>query len=75
MIFINPESNINKNVAIVGAEILLLLKKRNYIIDSLIEQVIKKNDELNEEIIFDTLTFLYVIDLIKVNEYRISLND
>ncbi len=63
---------LQKNVLVIGADIVSILKKRRWSIEKLYEQVkILKSISLDQY--FNTLTYLYLIDFIDLDNHYISL--
>lgn len=63
--------NLQKNILVVGATILALLKKRSYNIENLYQEI--RKDDINVERYYDTLTFLWTANLIKVEEFYLHI--
>lgn len=67
MITPTKHQNLNSNIIVVGAEILQLLKKDDFTLEELFQKA-KINLQINLELFFDVLTFLWLIDAITINE-------
>ncbi len=63
--------DLNNNVLVIGAEILFLVKKKDYTIEELFQKS-KINLKINLELYFDVLTFLWLIGSIAINEKTIT---
>lgn len=76
MIIPQPEADLSLNIMIVGADIIKILKdKKNYIIiDDLLKEFLIKDKKRTHTLFFDTVTFLYSLDLIAINNYKVRLN-
>ena len=71
MILPTKHQNLNKSPLIIGAEILSILKKREISIENLFQKIRIKFD-ISLETFFDSITFLWLINSIKINEQFIS---
>lgn len=63
--------NLNNNILVIGAEILYIVKKKDYTIEELFQRA-KINFNINLELYFDVLTFLWLIGSIVINEKTIT---
>lgn len=66
--------NLNKNLLVVGADLIVLLKKRIYNIEELYQEY-KKTQSLSLEQYFNLLTFLWTVEVIDLNQHYISLKN
>ena len=73
MLIPSKYENINYNLLVIGANIIKLLKKKPYNIHDLFHKM-QQIDELNLEQYFNTLTFLWLAEIINKDLYQISLN-
>lgn len=72
MLIPTKHEDLEKNVLVLGADILMLLKKRKYDIETLFQKIkYKKSINLNQY--YNTLLFLWLADLIKLEKYYIKL--
>jgi hypothetical protein len=71
MILPTKHQNLNKSPLIIGAEILSILKKREISIENLFQKIRIKFD-ISLETFFDSITFLWLINSIRINEQFIS---
>jgi hypothetical protein len=72
MLIPTPYENLHKNTIIIGADIIRLLKQKEYNIEALFNEVKKlKSTHLNQ--FYNTLLFLWLADIIELNEYTIIL--
>jgi Fe2+ or Zn2+ uptake regulation protein len=65
---------LSQNTVVVGASILLLLRKQKYNIEDLYRAV-KREKQINLERFYSTLTFLWVTGLINFDKIYISLKN
>ena len=72
MILPNKYEDLNKTPLIIGKDIILLLRKKNFHIFDLYS---KLPVTINIDTYFDILTFLFAIDIISFNNNIIYLND
>ena len=64
--------DLNNNILVIGAEVLYLVKKKDYTIEELFQKS-KVNFKINLELYFDVLTFLWLIGSIAINEKTITI--
>lgn len=72
--------NINDNLLVLGAYIISLLKKKPYNIEELFQVINKIKEEKKKTLInldqyFNTLTFLWLSEIILLDEFKIYLNN
>jgi len=72
MLLPTKHENLGKNVLVLGADILMLLKKRKYNIESLFQKV-KNKKSIGLERFYNTLLFLWLADLIELETYYVKL--
>jgi len=64
--------NLHKNTIIIGADIIRLLKQKDYNIEALFNEVKKlKSTHLNQ--FYNTLLFLWLAEIIELNEHTLIL--
>jgi len=64
--------NLHKNTIIIGADIIRLLKQKDYNIEALFNEVKKlKSTHLNQ--FYNTLLFLWLVGIIELNEHTLIL--
>jgi len=64
--------NLHKNTLIIGADIIRLLKQKDYNIEALFNEVKKlKSTHLNQ--FYNTLLFLWLANIIELNEHTLIL--
>lgn len=64
--------NVNKNLLVIGAEIIAHLKKRTYAIEELYQDM-KQSSGIGIEQYFDGLTFLWLSDILILDGFQINL--
>lgn len=72
MIIPSKYENLNKNILVIGSEMIQLLKKQSFNIENLYQKIKKKKD-INFDTYYNTLTFLWISDIIGKNEFQIYL--
>lgn len=64
--------NLNKNIIIIGGDIISLLKQKDYNIEVLFNELKNlKSTHLNQ--FYNTLLFLWLADIIELNEHTLML--
>jgi len=79
MLIPNKYENINDNLLVIGSNLISLLKKNPYNIEDLFKFVNKEREkkllhQINLDQYFNALTFLWLADLIVLNEFQIILS-
>lgn len=76
MILPHPETDLNTNILVVGADIIsILLKEKKYIfLETLMDKFIKNDSSRTLDLFIDSLTFLYCFDLIENQGYKVRIN-
>lgn len=64
--------NINKNIAVIGYKITKELMKQPYNIDKLYQKI-KKDVNISLDLFYDTITFLWLADIVEKEKYQIFL--
>lgn len=70
----NKHENLNKSTIVLGADIIKSLKKKDYNIEDMFQElkhIFQKDISLNQY--YNTLTFLWLIELIDFQEFTIKL--
>lgn len=77
MIMPQPESDLSITPLVVGADVIKILKKsKDYlIVEDLMGEFLGFDKKRYPELLFDTLTFLFALDLIEENKYKIKIKD
>lgn len=73
MLIPTKHENLNRNLLVIGAEILNNLKKKNYNTE-LLFQKIKSSKSVSLEQFYNSLLFLWLAELIEVDGVTIYLN-
>jgi hypothetical protein len=78
MILAHPDSDLRKNLMVVGADIVKILSTKNrrdnfVLIEDIMEEFLKANDQRTPDMFLNSLSFLYAVGIIERNEYRIKL--
>ena len=74
MILPHPESDLNLNLMVLGAEIIKMLHKKDYVlIDDLMQSFLSISAKRTPEHFMNALTFLYSINLIERKQYKVKL--
>ena len=71
MILPTKHQNLNKSPLIIGAEILSVLKKNDVSVENLFQKLRVKFD-ISLELFFDSITFLWLINSINIENQIIS---
>lgn len=72
MLLPNQYESLNKSTLILGADIIFKLKKREYNVEELFKDIRKKKN-INVNQFLNTITFLWIIDVIDYVDFTISL--
>jgi hypothetical protein len=72
MLIPTKHENLNQNAMVIGANVLLHLKKRNLNIETLFQKI-KSEKSITLEQYYNTLLFLWLAELIKLEGYLVSL--
>ena len=78
MILAHPDSDLRKNLMVIGADIVKLLsiknRKNKYVlIEDIMEEFLKVSDKRTPDMFLNSLAFLFSVGIIERNEYRIKL--
>ena len=72
MLIPTPYESLQKNTIIIGADIIGLLKQKNYNIEALFNELKKlKSTHLNQ--FYNTVVFLWLADIIELDEHTLIL--
>lgn len=66
--------NLHKSTIVLGADIIKSLKKKEYNVEDLFQElkkVFEKDISLNQY--YNTLTFLWITDVIELNDFNLKL--
>ena len=70
MLIPTKHENLEKNILVIWWDILYLIKKRVYNIESLFQEL-KNIKSISLEEYYDAITFLWTSDLINIIDYKI----
>lgn len=79
MLIPNKYENINDNLLVIGSNLVSMLKQRPYNIEVLFKSVNKEREDknlhqINLDQYFNALTFLWLAEIITLNEFQIFIN-
>ncbi|GGD42608.1 hypothetical protein GCM10011514_03220 [Emticicia aquatilis] len=72
MLIPSKYENLRNNLLVIGADVLEKLKKKPHNIDDLYN-ILKKNKSINAEQYYDVLTFLWLSDMLRFEDYQLSI--
>lgn len=72
---LHPETNLKNSTIVVGSKIIEELKKTKdfLLVETLVTKISNTSGVIFFETIFDTLTFLYCLNVIDYQGYRVKL--
>lgn len=73
MIVPTKHEKLNKNILVIGANIISILKNNRMDIEALFNKL-KKNIEIDLDHFYNTITFLWLIGAVKKEGYFISIS-
>ncbi len=78
MILAHPDSDLRKNLMVVGADIVKLLSIKNRqdkyaLVEDIMEDFLKVSDKRTPDMFLNSLAFLFAVGIIEKNQYRIKL--
>ncbi|MDP3065905.1 MAG: hypothetical protein Q8N08_04125 [Methanobacteriaceae archaeon] len=75
MIIPQPEADLSLNIMVVGADIIKILikSKDDMTVDTLIKNFFLKDNRRTHQLFFDTITFLYILDIVEENNNIIKV--
>ena len=73
MLIPSKHERLEKNLLVIGGDILSILKKRKIWNTEDLFQNLKKIKSVNLNQYYNSITFLWLSDIIKVDKYNISL--
>jgi len=74
MILPHPESDLSMNIMVLGTDIIRLLNGHGFILlEDVLVNFVKKDTKRTPDLFFNTLIFLYSLDLIEKKGYKIRL--
>ena len=72
MLIPSKHEKLNNNVLVLGADLLGLLKRKSYNVDSLFQDA-KRIKVLSLDQYYNTLTFLWLSDLIELQHHQVII--
>jgi hypothetical protein len=72
MLIPSKHEDLNKNILVLGADLLSLLKRKSYNIENLFQDA-KQIKALSVDQYYNTLTFLWLSGLVKLEDHQIIL--
>lgn len=73
MLIPTKHQNLQKNLLVLGADVISLLKSEAMDVDSVFQEL-KKHKAITLDEVCDTLVFLWLSRLVVLDRYRVSLN-
>lgn len=73
MLIPSKHEQLEKNLLVIGGDVLSILKKRKIWNIEELFQSLKKIKSINLNQYYNTITFLWLSDIIQIDEYNISL--
>jgi Fe2+ or Zn2+ uptake regulation protein len=74
MLYPTKHENLSTNILVLGGDIISLLKKRKVDIETLY-QIVKDKSDVSVDTFYNSLTFLWLADIIEVKEFHIKVKD
>lgn len=70
----NKHEDLHKSTIVIGADILKSLRKKNYNIEELLQEIKHSfQKDISSNQYYNTLTFLWLIEAIELNGFTIKL--
>ena len=78
MILAHPDSDLRKNLMVVGTDIVKILsakkRKENFaLVEDVMEEFLLASDHRTPDMFLNSLSFLFAMGIIERNEYKIKL--
>ena len=76
MIKPHPEADLNKNLMVIGAKLIELLnnkRRKRFLVEDVLLDFLKKHQDYTPLDFFYTLSYLYTLDIIEENNYKVCL--
>ena len=74
MLIPSKHEKLDKNILVLGADLLGLLRRRSYNIEILFQDA-KRLKSLNLDQYYDTITFLWLSGFIELQQYQVILRN
>ncbi len=77
MILPHPESDLSLNIIVMAADVICLLKKKRafVLVESLMNDFLKKDKRRTPEMFINSVTFLFTFGYIEQSGYRLRLDE
>ncbi len=72
MLVPSKHERLEKNILVIGGDIINFLRKKSYNVENLFQEL-KIVKSINLDQFYNTVTFLWLSELIEVNKHNISL--
>ncbi|MBI3219877.1 MAG: hypothetical protein HYZ44_10220 [Bacteroidetes bacterium] len=78
MILAHPDSDLQKNIMVLTADVIRILSTKNrkgsfVLVEDVMDDFLKVSEKRSPDLFLNTLTFLYSLGIIERNQYRIKL--
>ncbi len=72
----SKHEDLNKSTIVIGADIIKLLNKGRFNIEELLQEIRRTtNKEISLNQYYNVLTFLWLVEVIELNEFTIKLKN
>lgn len=71
MLLPTKHQNLSNNIMVIGADVLHIIKNETLTVEELFQKI-KNERQMSLEMLFDTITFLWLIDAVEYSENKIS---
>lgn len=78
MILAHPDSDLRKNLMVVGADIVSILDAKNHrdkfiLVEDVMEEFLKADNQRTPDMFLNSLSFLFAMGIIERTDYRVKL--
>lgn len=73
MLIPNKYNNLQKSTIVIGANVIALLKKKDYNVEDLFQELKQVNQELSLNQYYNVLTFLWLTNCIDLHEFTLTI--
>ena len=73
MLIPTPHESLRRNILVIGARIIGLLRRRPLLAEDLFRALGLENGDRDAGLFFDSLTFLYTVGLLAMDGFRVRL--
>lgn len=70
MLIPSKHEKLDRNILVIGSDILSLLKRKNYNVETLFQDI-KRLKSISLDQYYNTITFLWLSDLIDLKQYQL----